>query len=69
MDNRPDGKAPRVVETGGRFGRRWRRGHRPPRPAHAGKRSNIDHLAIAPFDVYVIDGKRYKGKVEVRKPF
>lgn len=31
-------------------------------------RANIDHLAIAPSGVYVIDAKRYKGKVEVRKP-
>ena len=32
-------------------------------------RANIDHLAIAPSGVYVIDAKRYKGKIEVRKPF
>ena len=31
--------------------------------------ANIDHLAIAPSGVYVIDAKRYKGKIEVRKPF
>ena len=31
-------------------------------------RANIDHLAIAPSGVYVIDAKRYKGKIEVRKP-
>jgi len=32
-------------------------------------RANIDHLAIAPSGVHVIDAKRYKGKIEVRKPF
>ncbi len=32
-------------------------------------RANIDHLAIAPSGVLVIDAKRYKGKIEVRKPF
>src|SRR5680860_1762505 len=31
-------------------------------------RANIDHLAIASSGVYVIDAKRYKGKIEVRKP-
>jgi hypothetical protein len=31
-------------------------------------RANIDHLAVAPSGVYVIDAKRYKGKIEVRKP-
>ncbi len=34
-----------------------------------GSRANIDHLAVAPSGVYVIDAKRYKGKIEVRKPF
>jgi hypothetical protein len=34
-----------------------------------GSRANIDHLAIAPSGVHVIDAKRYKGKIEVRKPF
>lgn len=33
-----------------------------------GSRANIDHLAIAPSGVWVIDAKRYKGKIEVRKP-
>ena len=33
-----------------------------------GSRANIDHLAIAPSGVYVIDAKRYRGKVEVRRP-
>jgi len=33
-----------------------------------GRRSNIDHLAIAQLGVWVIDAKRYAGKVEVRKP-
>ena len=32
-------------------------------------RANIDHLAVAPSGVFVIDAKRYKGKIEVRKPF
>ncbi len=31
-------------------------------------RANIDHLAVAPSGVYVIDAKRYKGKIEVRSP-
>jgi len=34
-----------------------------------GTRANIDHLAIAPAGVFVIDAKRYKGKIEIRKPF
>ena len=34
-----------------------------------GSRANIDHLAVAPSGIHVIDAKRYKGKVEVRKPF
>jgi hypothetical protein len=33
-----------------------------------GSRANIDHLAVAPSGVYVIDCKRYRGKVEVRRP-
>jgi Nuclease-related domain len=33
-----------------------------------GTRANIDHLAIAPSGVHVIDAKRYRGKIEVRKP-
>ncbi len=33
-----------------------------------GSRANIDHLAITPSGVHVIDAKRYKGKIEVRKP-
>lgn len=32
-------------------------------------RANIDHLAVAPSGVFVIDAKRYRGKIEVRKPF
>jgi hypothetical protein len=28
-------------------------------------RANIDHLALAPSGVYVIDAKRYRGKVEI----
>jgi hypothetical protein len=31
-------------------------------------RSNIDHVAIAPSGVYVIDTKRYRGKIEVVRP-
>jgi len=31
-------------------------------------RGDIDHIAVAPSGVYVIDTKRYRGKVEVRKP-
>lgn len=31
-------------------------------------RANVDHLAVAPSGVYIIDTKRYKGKIEVRKP-
>ncbi len=31
-------------------------------------RANIDHLAIAPSGVWVIDAKRYKGRVAVSKP-
>jgi hypothetical protein len=31
-----------------------------------GRRSNIDHLVVAPSGVWVIDAKRYRGKVERR---
>jgi hypothetical protein len=31
-------------------------------------RANIDHIAIAPSGVWVIDSKRYKGKVAVSRP-
>jgi Nuclease-related domain len=31
-------------------------------------RANIDHIAVAPSGVYVIDCKRYKGKVEIATP-
>lgn len=31
-------------------------------------RANIDHLAIAPSGVWVIDTKRYRGRVEVKRP-
>jgi hypothetical protein len=31
-------------------------------------RSNIDHIAIAASGVYVIDTKRYKGKIQVQNP-
>jgi len=33
-----------------------------------GRRANIDHIAVAPSGVWVIDTKRYRGKVRVRKP-
>ena len=36
--------------------------------AMPGSRANIDHLAVAPSGIYVIDAKRYKGKIEVRRP-
>lgn len=32
-----------------------------------GSRANIDHVAIAPSGVWVIDAKRYKGKLRVEK--
>lgn len=31
-------------------------------------KANIDHIAVAPTGVYVIDCKRYKGKIEVLTP-
>ncbi len=33
-----------------------------------GSRANIDHIAITPTGVWVIDTKRYKGRIEVAKP-
>jgi hypothetical protein len=33
-----------------------------------GSRANIDHIAVAATGVWVIDTKRYKGKVRVSKP-
>lgn len=30
--------------------------------------ANIDHLAVVPSGVYVIDTKRYRGKIQVRRP-
>ncbi len=33
-----------------------------------GSRTNIDHIAISPTGVWVIDTKRYTGKIEVIKP-
>ena len=33
-----------------------------------GSRANVDHLAVASSGVWVIDAKRYRGSVEVRKP-
>src|SRR5262249_54466589 len=32
-----------------------------------GSRANIDHIAVAPTGVYVIDAKRYKGKIDVQR--
>ena len=31
-------------------------------------RANIDHIAVAASGVYVIDAKRYRGKIKVLKP-
>ena len=31
-----------------------------------GKRSNIDHIVIGPAGIWVVDAKRYKGRVELR---
>jgi hypothetical protein len=31
-----------------------------------GSRRNIDHIVVAPSGVYVVDAKRYRGRVEVR---
>ena len=33
-----------------------------------GSRANIDHIAVTGTGVYVIDAKRYRGKIEVRSP-
>lgn len=33
-----------------------------------GSRANIDHIAVAPTGVWVIDTKRYNGKLQVAKP-
>ena len=33
-----------------------------------GSRANIDHIAVAPTGIWVIDAKNHKGKVEVRTP-
>ncbi|MCU1492552.1 MAG: hypothetical protein JWO62_316 [Acidimicrobiaceae bacterium] len=32
-----------------------------------GSRANIDHIAVAPSGIYVIDAKRYRGQVSTRK--
>ena len=34
-----------------------------------GSSANIDHIAVASSGVFVIDAKRYKGRIEVRRPF
>jgi hypothetical protein len=36
--------------------------------AIAGSRANIDHIAVGPSGVWVIDTKRYTGRIEVAKP-
>ena len=36
--------------------------------AMPGSRANIDHIAVAASGVYVIDAKRYTGRIEVRNP-
>jgi Nuclease-related domain len=33
-----------------------------------GSRANIDHIAVTAGGVFVIDAKRYRGKIEVREP-
>lgn len=33
-----------------------------------GSRANIDHIAVAPSGVWVIDAKRYKGKATISRP-
>src|SRR4051794_39107881 len=33
-----------------------------------GSRANIDHIAVAPSGVWVIDTKHYKGKIAVHRP-
>ena len=33
-----------------------------------GSRANIDHIAIAPSGVWVIDTKRYRGRVQIKNP-
>jgi Nuclease-related domain len=33
-----------------------------------GSRANIDHIAVAASGVYVIDAKRYKGKIRIARP-
>jgi Nuclease-related domain len=34
-----------------------------------GSRANIDHIAVAPTGILVIDAKRYKGKIRVETPW
>jgi hypothetical protein len=36
--------------------------------AIAGSRGNVDHIAVAPSGVWVIDSKRYEGKVDIHAP-
>ncbi len=35
--------------------------------ALSGSRANFDHLVVGPSGIFVVDAKRYKGKVEVRR--
>ena len=37
-------------------------------PSRGPTRANIDHIAVAPSGVWVIDAKRYKGKLAVSRP-
>jgi Nuclease-related domain len=34
-----------------------------------GSRANIDHIAVAPGGIWVIDAKRYRGKIAVERPW
>ncbi len=34
-----------------------------------GRRTNVDHIAVAASGVYVIDTKRYRGKIQVTRPW
>ena len=33
-----------------------------------GTRANLDHLVVAPSGIWVVDAKRYEGKVAIAKP-
>ena len=34
----------------------------------SGTRGNIDHVVVAPAGVFVVDAKRYEGRIEIRNP-